>query len=112
MSETPSLPPACAPGPSGGCSICGDEGLEAEILELLDGGRSARVRIEARRAGRAGRVEPAGADETGSRGGVSDGATEPEERVVALDLLDGVTAGDRIVVHLGFAIAAVRGEES
>jgi len=30
-----------------------------------------------------------------------------EEQVVALDLLDGVRAGDAILVHLGFAIASL-----
>lgn len=32
-------------------------------------------------------------------------------REVAIDLLEEVRRGDRLVVHLGFAIARVRGEE-
>lgn len=77
------LPPACTPAPGGGCSICGDEGWEAEVVELVDGGRGARVRS----------VERPGPG---------------EERRIALDLVEDVAAGDRVIVHLGFAIAAVR----
>ncbi len=33
-------------------------------------------------------------------------------RDVAIDLLEGVRPGDRLVVHLGFAIARVREEDA
>lgn len=68
----------CEPRPDGSCSICGDEGLVGEVLGIRADG-VARVRLP-------------------------DGA----EREVATDLLDGVRRGERLVVHLGFAIARVR----
>lgn len=74
------LPPACTPEPTGGCSICGDEGREAEVLEAPADGRPGRVRMT----------------DTG------------ETARVALDLVAGVEAGDRVVVHMGFAIGKVR----
>jgi len=67
-------PPSCVPGPAGSCSICGDEGLEGEVVSVDPG----RVRL----------------------------ARGVEE--VALDLVEDVRPGDRVVVHLGFAIAKVR----
>lgn len=82
MSTPRSLPPACRPGPEdagNGCSICGDEGREGTVVRLLDDGRTARVRL--------------------ADGDVTD---------VALDLLHAVRPGDRLIVHLGFAIATVR----
>jgi len=74
---------ACVPGPAGHCSVCGDEGWVGTVVAVADGGSEARVRPE----GEAG-VE------------------------VALDLVDGVAAGDRVVVHMGFAIATVRDGEA
>lgn len=74
------LPDACVPEPGGGCSICGDEGREARVLELAEEGRDrGRVRMV----------------DTG------------EEARVALDLVAGVEPGDRVVVHMGFAIGRV-----
>lgn len=75
--------PVCIPDETGHCGVCGDRGLVARVLEVLDDGPAARVRLE----------EP---------------GREGEEAEVALDLLGGVAPGDRIVVHMGFAIAAVR----
>lgn len=72
--------PACRPEPDGSCSICGDEGLVGEVV-VVGPGPTARVRIE------------------------EDSARVTE---VATDLLERVRPGDRLVVHLGFAIARVR----
>lgn len=86
MSGPADLPPACVPEEEGGrCSICGDEGLEAEVVEAPEDPGAGRVRISRR-----------------------DGSAE--ERRVAFDLLPGVEAGDRVVVHMGFAIARLRGD--
>lgn len=60
------------------CSICGDEGLLGEVLAVGDGGAIARVRLDR---------------------GIEE---------VALELLEDVKPGDRVVVHLGFAIARVQ----
>ena len=64
--------------PDGSCSICADEGLIGEVLEVRPD--AAQVRI----------------------------GREVED--VAIDLLERVRVGDRVVVHLGFAIARVRDE--
>lgn len=72
---------ACAPDETGSCSICADEGRIGEV-----------VSVEGEGLGAVGRV-------------LLDGAEEE----VALDLLDRVRPGERIVVHLGFAIARVEG---
>lgn len=77
------MPPACVPEEDDSCSLCGDEGLVAEVLEAP------------RREGR-GRVRISRPDGTG------------EERRIAFDLLPNVEAGDRVVVHMGFAIGRVR----
>lgn len=77
----PGLPPPCTPGDGEGCSICGDQGLEGEVMELSADARSGRVRLP-------------------------DG-----ERRVAFDLLHDVHPGDRVIVHLGFAIGLVREED-
>lgn len=77
------MPPPCVPEEDDSCSLCGDEGLVAEVLETP------------RRGGR-GRVRISRPDGTG------------EERRVAFDLLPDVKAGDRVVVHMGFAIGRVR----
>lgn len=73
--------PACAPDEFGSCSICADEGRIGEV-----------VSVEGEGLGAVGHV-------------LVDGAEEE----VALDLLDGVRPGERLVVHLGFAIARVEG---
>lgn len=80
-SGRPDLPPPCIPGSAGeSCSICGDEGLEGEVVALDGDGRSGRVRLP-------------------------DGEIQ-----VAFDLLQTVHPGDRVIVHLGFAIGLVREE--
>jgi D-sedoheptulose 7-phosphate isomerase len=62
---------------SGSCAVCGDEGEVGTVLELMPDPRIARVRL------------PSG------------------EREVAVEFLDGVRPGDRIVVQLGFAIGTL-----
>lgn len=83
-----SLPPACVPDEDGRCSVCGDEGLVGEVLELGEDGMG-RVRLE--RPGREADPDAPG-------------------EAVALDLLEEVAPGDRVVVHMGFAIARIREE--
>lgn len=75
-----SLPPACVPEPDDTCSICGDEGRVGELLSPPNEGSEAPVRMV----------------DTG------------ETARVALDLLAGAQPGDRLLVHMGFAIARVR----
>lgn len=72
-------PRACVPGRAASCAICADEGRVGEVIA-----------VEGRGLGAVGRV-------------AIDGAVEE----VALDLLDGVRPGERVVVHLGFAIGRV-----
>lgn len=72
------MPPACVPDEGESCSICGDEGQVGEVLEIAAGESTARLRL------------PGG------------------ERHVAIELVEDVKAGDRLVVHLGVAIARVR----
>lgn len=74
------LPPACVPEPDDGCSICGDEGRVGVLLSLPDEGSEGRVRMS----------------DTG------------ETARVALDLVAGAEPGDRLLVHMGFALALVR----
>lgn len=83
-----SLPPACVPDERGRCSVCGDEGLVGEVLALGEDGMG-RVRLA--RPGR--EADPDAPGES-----------------VALDLLEEVAPGDRVVVHMGFAIARIREE--
>lgn len=82
-----SVGPTCLPDEDGGCSLCGDEGLVAEIVESAGEDGQGRVRLD-------------------------DGPDAGDERRVALDLVPRAEAGDRVVVHMGFAIGLVRsGEE-
>lgn len=80
-----SLPPTCVPDERGSCSICGDEGLVAEVVEAAGSGSEGRVRLEA-------------------------GEDAGRELPVALDLVPMVEEGDRVLVHMGFAIGRVREE--
>lgn len=68
--------PARVPDGTGSCSVCADEGRIGVV-----------VAVEGEGLGAAGRVRVDGVEEE-----------------VALDLLDGVRPGQRVVVHLGFAI--------
>lgn len=68
----------CAPSPDGSCSICGDEASPAVIDSIDAAAGTAKVR---------------------GAGGASN--------TVALDLLDGASVGDTIMVHLGFAIGRI-----
>lgn len=79
------MPPACVPEDDATCSICGDEGLVGEVIEAPARAGSGRVALE------------------GPEG-------EIQERRVAFDLLPEVAAGDRVVIHMGFAIARLRDE--
>lgn len=76
-------PPAapCTPGPDGRCALCADEALETRVLAVHPAARLADVQL------------PGGA------------------AIVALDLVDGVAAGDRVLVHQGFIIGRLDGSE-
>lgn len=77
-------PTVCVPDADGSCSICGDEGLVGRVVSVGPR-RTATVRL----------------------------ATRPGPPVeVATDLVEEVRSGDRLVVHLGFAIGRVREEEA
>lgn len=65
----------CTPNADGSCSICGDEASPAVIESIDAASGTAQV-----------------------RGIIGAGTT------VALDLLDGASVGDTVMVHLGFAI--------
>lgn len=67
---------ACVPDADGSCSLCADEGRVGEV-----------VAVEGEGLGAVGHVRIDGVEEE-----------------VALDLLEGVRPGERIVVHLGFGI--------
>lgn len=69
--------PACAPGPTGHCSVCGDEAVAVRVVAVDRASDTARV----------------------------EGPVEAD--TVALDLVEDVTVGDRLMVHMGFAIARV-----
>lgn len=77
MTPRPEIGPACASGGDAGCEICRDEAFPAEVLEVLPGGRSARLQV--------------GSDEIEA----------------ALDLLPDARPGDRVLVQLGLAIARI-----
>lgn len=82
----PSIGPTCPPD-DGRCSVCGDEGRVAEIVEAAGEDGQGRVRLEA-------------------------GPDAGDERRAALDLVPRARVGDRVVMHMGFAIGLVRnGEE-
>lgn len=78
MSADPARFDICVPNSDGSCSICGDEASPA-VIESIDAA-----------AGTAQVLGSVGASST-----------------VALDLLDGASVGDTIMVHLGFAIERI-----
>lgn len=65
----------CGTEGDAGCEICRDEAVIAQVVALLDDGVSAQVRADGR------------------------------EFEVAVDLVENVRPGDRLLVHLGVAIA-------
>jgi hydrogenase maturation factor len=67
----------CVPGPDGSCQLCGDVAVRAVVLAVDAAANEASVDME----GRSG--------------------------VVAIDLVEGVRAGDVLLVHQGFAIERV-----
>lgn len=75
MSSAPRAPDNCVPNADGSCSICGDEAIPGVVETMQTESGTAEVR-------------------TGS------GTT-----TVAIDLLEEVSIGDTVMVHLGFAIA-------
>lgn len=73
--------PVCTPGPAGRCSVCGDEAVAVRVVSIDGASDTARV----------------------------EGPLEID--TVALDLVEDVAPGDRIMVHMGFAIARVDGDD-
>ena len=73
---------ACDPSTPRGCAICGDEALPARVLSV--DGRTHTATVLFRDDGRPiGQIE------------------------AALDLVDGVSVGDVVLVHQGFVISRV-----
>jgi len=70
---------ACSPRSDGSCSICGDVAEPASVISVNAADMTALVRL------------PGG------------------PATIALDLVEGVSAGDIVMVHLGFAIAHFEG---
>ena len=69
--------PVCIPAEDGSCSICADEAIAGIVLSVDPDDGTARVEL------------PAGL------------------ATVAVDLLDHVSVGDSVMVHMGFAISRV-----
>jgi len=67
-------PDNCVPNADGSCSICGDEAIPGVVQNIQSKSATAQVRT-------------------------SSGIT-----TVAIDLLDEVSIGDTLMIHLGFAI--------
>jgi hydrogenase maturation factor len=80
---------ACDPQDPDGCALCGDEALPAGVLSIDRQAQMATVVLLAD-------ASPAG-------GQTSFGAVIP----AALDLVDGIAAGDVVLVHQGFVIGRV-----
>ena len=74
---------SCTPNPDGTCAICGDEACPGIVESLDNASKTAEVALQL-------------------RGGT-------QVTTVAVDLLDEVSIGDTVMVHLGFAIARVDG---
>lgn len=74
----PDKPAHCDPLPDGSCSICSDEALVAFVSRVNSAEQTAEVLYE---------------NSSGT---------------VALDLVDDVARGDKVLVHLGFAISRMR----
>ncbi len=67
----------CTPDATGHCSLCGDDAIEVMIVSVDRAARLATARVNGALA------------------------------TVALDLVDGVSEGDMVLVHQGFAIDRV-----
>lgn len=74
--------PVCTPGPTGHCSVCGDEAVVVRVVAVDRASDTARV----------------------------EGSLEAD--TVALDLVEDVTVGDRLMVHMGFAIARMEDRDA
>jgi hypothetical protein len=90
--------PACSPDQA--CALCGDVAVPTRViaLDLVTG---------------TGTVEPvagstASAVGTAGAGSAAAGSGAAGRLTVALDLVDGVSVGDIVLVHQGFAIERVR----
>ena len=76
----------CDPGDAGGCALCGDEALPARVLDVRANDGLATVTM------------------------LVSGATSLSVNAsidVAIDLVDGVSIGDVVLVHQGFVISRV-----
>lgn len=80
---------ACDPAAASGCALCADEALRASVMSVDTQARMASVALLG--DGNAGR-------------GTADGAVI----AAALDLVDGISVGDLVLVHQGFVISRVR----
>lgn len=78
----------CDPAAPGGCAICGDEALPARVLHVRSAAGLASVVMLA-------------------TGMSNDAALRGQGLDVALDLVDGIGAGDTVLVHQGFIITRV-----
>lgn len=79
---------ACDPAAPGGCALCADEALRAGVMSVDTQARMASVALLG--DGNAGRD-------------TADGAVI----AAALDLVDGISVGDVVLVHQGFVISRV-----
>ncbi len=76
----------CDPEDAGGCALCGDEALPARVLDVRASDGLATVTMLA-----------IGATSLGANASID----------VAIDLVDGVSIGDVVLVHQGFVISRV-----
>lgn len=73
--------PTCVPDDAGRCSLCADEAVEARVSAVDEARGMASVQL----------------------------AGGAQVTLVALDLVDGIVAGDLVLVHQGFAIGRLGG---
>lgn len=76
----------CDPGDAGGCALCGDEALPARVLDVRANDGLATVTMLA----------------TGAASLPANACID-----VAIDLVDGISIGDVVLVHQGFVISRV-----
>lgn len=77
MRPTYHAPDDCVPNPDGSCSICGDEAIPGVVESIDAASATAEVRANTLTT------------------------------TVAIDLLEEVSVGDTVLVHLGFAIGRI-----